>query len=227
MTIPDEHIAFEIDNHHLASFLADCVKSHLFHCSPSGATNWDELWQHPRYFGVYRFDDIEEVFEFSRLDIDGAVEAMAATCAESIPFSSDDHPIDIGSLVTESIEKAKAFDMDVVEEWMRTKHALPSSKCCSEKAREVVKSYLQYGFDRQSNSRRTLRSHFIFAFVVPLAEKATDENCVIVEDCPPKEFERAASMCNPQSMDQLDDEPLANAVKYGFRLYDYERRFVH
>jgi hypothetical protein len=34
-------------------------------------------------------------------------------------------------------------------------------------------------------------------------------------------------MCNPESMDQLDDASLANAAKYGFRLYDYECRLVH
>ncbi|WP_212496866.1 hypothetical protein, partial [Bradyrhizobium liaoningense] len=86
---------------------------------------------------------------------------------------------------------------------------------------------LQYGFEKRSNTKRTLGSHFVFAFVVPLAEKATDENCVIVEDCQPEEFERAASMCNPDSMSHLDDKSRANAAKYGFRLYDYERRFVH
>ncbi|MEY9405092.1 hypothetical protein ABIF65_011811 [Bradyrhizobium japonicum] len=220
-------IGFSIDNTDLPRLLADCVKSHLFHSSPNVASSWDELWTYPRYFDVYRIGDVEEVFKFNRTDIDRAVDAMAAACAESVPLSSDDHPIDIGSFVTASIEKAKAFDMDIVEEWVRTKHALPSSKFCSENAREVVKSYLQYGFEKRSNTKRTLGSHFVFAFVVPLAEKATDENCVIVEDCQPEEFERAASMCNPDSMSHLDDKSRANAAKYGFRLYDYERRFVH
>lgn len=50
MTIQDEHMAFEIDNHDLPTFLADCFKSHLFHFSPSGATSWEELWRHQGYF---------------------------------------------------------------------------------------------------------------------------------------------------------------------------------
>lgn len=72
---------------------------------------------------------------------------MAPALADDMPVTSADHPIDIGSLVTEAIEKAKALDMDIVEEWVRTKCALPSSEFCSEKAREVVKSHLEYGFD--------------------------------------------------------------------------------
>lgn len=115
----------------------------------------------------------------------------------------------------------------IVEEWVRAKHAFPSSEFCSEKVREVVKSHLQYGFDKRLNGKRTLRSHFVFAFMVQLAEKATDENCAIVKDCQPEEFERAASMCAAESMAELDDKSLVNAAKYGFRLYDYERRLVH
>jgi hypothetical protein len=50
MTSADERIEFSIDNTDLPTFLAGCVKAHLFHSAPSGATSWEQLWQHQGYF---------------------------------------------------------------------------------------------------------------------------------------------------------------------------------